>query len=380
MQKRKIKIIHIITGIAVGGAENHLLSLLGKLDRRKYKIDLAYLKDKAELKDAFESIGISPIRIDLKSNYDLIALWRLFRLIKRERYNIVHTHLFHADTYGTLAAYLAKVPIIISSKHNDEEFLQKLVYKMLHRVTTLFSKKIIALSDHVKDYVVRIGVGNPDKVKTIYYGLDWRPYDNLNRSYTVREEFGIDKRTILIGTIARLTKQKGLKYLLEAFRQVLDTEKNCKLMIVGRGELEDELKNLSKELGIEDKVIFTGFREDIPEIMHSLDIFVLPSLWEGLGRVFLEAMAARKPIVATNVSAIPEVIANGETGILVPPRNPGALVKGILHLIKNPDAVIRMGEAGRKRLEEKFSIEEMVRKTKEIYESLIKDEAIQIHL
>jgi len=153
----------------------------------------------------------------------------------------------------------------------------------------------------------------------------------------------------------------------------LKDEPKCKLMIVGRGELEKQLKDLSRKLGVENKVIFTGFRKDIPQIMSCIDIFAFPSLCEGFGLVLLEAMAAKKPIVATNVSAIPEIVSDGKTGILVPPSNAEALADGILRLIKQRNLAKTMAEAGRERLEVYFGIEKMVKKIERIYDGLIKN-------
>lgn len=365
--QKKIKILHIITGIDIGGAENHLLSLIKGLDKSRYNIAIAYLKGNGELREQFEKMGISPIYVGMKFNGDFIALWKLCRLIKKNRYDIVHTHLFHADIYGILAAFLAKTPIIISSEHNEEQFLKKKIYSLLHRWVSLPCKKLIALSEHVKKYMLATGIRDANKIEVVYYGLDWSKYDNLGDYSYIRKEFKIGEEEKLIGTVARLTEQKGLNYLLKAFARVLETEPKCKLIIVGRGGLEKELKDLSRKLRIEDKVIFTGFRKDIPEIMSNIDIFVLPSLWEGLGLVLLEAMAAKKPIVATNVGAIPEIVLDGKTGILVLPANTEALADGILRLIKQRNLAKTMGEAGRERLEVHFGIEKMVKKTERIY-------------
>ena len=373
MEKRP-KILQIITGIDVSGAENHLLSLVRGLDKSRYDIAVAYLKGNGELKGEFEKIGISPIYIGMRFNYDITALWKLYSLIRKNRYDIVHTHLFHADIYGVLAAFLAKTPVIVSSEHNEGRFLKKKLYSFLHRWTSLRCHKLIAISEQVKKYMITTGIRDANKIEVVYYGLDWTRYDSLGDLSYIGKEFNIDQEENLIGTVARLTEQKGLNYLLEAFARVLETEPKCKLIIVGRGGLEKQLKDLSRKLGIEDKVIFTGFRKDIPEIMSSIDIFVLPSLWEGLGLVLLEAMAAKKPIVATNVSAIPEIVLDGKTGILVPPSNAEALADGILRLVKQRNLAKTMGETGRERLEVHFGIEKMVKRVERIYDELIKNQ------
>lgn len=371
--RKKIKILQIITGIDIGGAENHLLSLVKGLDKSKYDISVVYLKGKGELKEKFKKIGISPIFIGLKFNYDITALWKLFWLIKKNRYDIVHAHLFHADVYGVWAAFLAKIPVIISSEHNEDQFLKKRLYSLLNRFVSSHCDKLISISDSVKRYMIETGIKNINKIEVVHYGLDWSKYDNLGDFSYVKKEFNIYEEEILIGTMARLIKQKGLSYLLKAFAMLLEDEPKCKLIIVGQGKLKKNLKDLSRQLKIENKVIFAGFRKDILEIMSSIDIFILPSLWEGLGLVLLEAMAARKPIVATNISAIPEIVTDGKTGILVPPANAKALANGVLYLIKQRDLCKTMGETGRERLETCFGIDRMIKKTEKIYDELIKN-------
>jgi glycosyltransferase involved in cell wall biosynthesis len=370
IKPQKIKILHIITGIDVGGAENHLLSLVKGLDRCRYDIAVAYLKGNGELKEEFKKIGISPIYIGLRFNYDITALWRLYRLIRKNKYDIVHTHLFHADIYGVLAGFLARTHIIISSEHNEEQFLKKKLYSFLHRWASLPCSKLIAISGCVKKYMLATGIKDANKIEVVYYGLDWNKYDSLGDLSYVRKEFNIDEKEILLGTVARLTEQKGLNYLLEAFVKVLETEPKCKLIIVGQGELEKQLKNLSKNLGIENKVIFTGFRKDIPEIMSSIDIFILPSLWEGFGLVLLEAMAAKKAIVATDIGAIPEIVLDDKTGILAPPANAEALANGVLRLVRQKNLAKTMGERGRERLETHFGIDKMVKRVEKIYDGV----------
>ncbi|MFQ5795733.1 MAG: glycosyltransferase [Candidatus Bipolaricaulia bacterium] len=367
----KIRILHVITTIDVGGAENHLLSLVRGLDRERYQITIAYLKGRGELRDTLQGLGATVIPMKMRFDTDVRVLGRLLRLIRTHRYHIVHTHLPRADLYGILAARLTGVPAILSSKHNVYWALRRNPYRSIHRWISSFCDRIIVISGYVGAFMAEIGL-DPERITTVRYGLDPSPYARLNDRAPIRKEFGIEPETSLVGTIARLTEQKGLLHLIRAFANVLKQAPASWLLIVGRGELETEMKRLTRELEIEEHVIFAGFRTDIPAILAEFDLFVLPSLWEGFGLVLLEAMAANLPIVATAVTAIPEVVTDGETGILVPPGDVPALSDAMLKLIQDRDLARAMGRAGRRRLEDRFSVTTMVDRIERIYQRSLK--------
>ena len=230
-----------------------------------------------------------------------------------------------------------------------------------------FANEIIAVSESVKRHIIlkqRIG---PKKVSVIHNGIDVDKYTGDGNSKEAKKNFGLHNDPVVVGVVGRLDKQKGIAFFLRAASEVLKVEKHVQFLIVGEGPQRQELEKLSRKLGISGYVVFLGFIEDVPQIMSLIDIFVLPSLWEGLPISLLEAMAARKPVIATGVGGIPEVLADEVSGLLVPPKDTKALTKAILELLKDTAKREAMGEKARQRVAESFNIERMVRDYEECY-------------
>jgi len=375
----KARICHITKATGVAGSEKHLLTLLTSLDKAKYQVTLVLLVERDKPLDDYvrrlEEGGVQVKRVLIRGDIDPLLVWRLYRLLREGNYDIVHTHLIHADLYGTLAAKLAGVPIIVSTKHADDPFRRYPFYAFLDRLASKFANKIIVISDSLRRFFAEVEGLDLGKIIRIYYGLDAVKFEvhSLGGS-SVREEFGIKSNAPLAGIVARLDPQKGHTYLLTAFAQVVEALPEARLLVVGDGYLRGDLERQARELGIAHQVIFTGWRDDVPRVMTELDLLILSSLSEGFGLVLLEAMAAAKPIVASQVSAIPEIVIDGETGILVPPKDPDALAEALIKLLRNPALAREMGRKGRKRLEKEFSVERMITETERVYDSLIKEE------
>ncbi|MDS0253970.1 glycosyltransferase [Haloarcula argentinensis] len=365
-------VLHVISGIDVGGAENHLLMLLDGLSSRGFDVTVAYLKGDGELASDFREAGCSVERIGIRSDFDPLGFGKLVTKIVRNDYDLVHTHLFHGDIYGATAATVAGVPAIISSKHNDPPYWQEQPYKLIHDLSLSRTDRVLPISEHVRDYLLETSRISPNQVQTVRYGISPTEFDGVSERdvQSVRRDF-VDDNTPLVGTVARLTEQKNLETLLRAFEQVKDRVPDAHLAIVGRGEEEDRLKRLAETHDIEDDVTFSGFRTDIPELMHAFDVFALPSLWEGFGVVFLEAMAAQTPVVASEVSAIPEVVADGETGLLCPPMDEAKFADAISTLLETPEMAESMGKAGRERLDREFAVDRMIEEVATIYQDTL---------
>jgi len=374
-----MKICHITKATGVAGSEKHLLTLLTNLDKAKYQVTLVLLVERDKPLDDYvrrlEEGGVQVKRVLIRGDVDPLLFWRLYRLLREGNYDIVHTHLIHADLYGTLAAKLAGVPIILSTKHNDNAFRRHPFYAFLDRFASKFADRIIVISDHLKRFFVEIEGLDPRKMTRIYYGLNpvWveRRSSKIAGPISVQEELGIPPDAPLAGIIARLIPQKGHTYLLTAFAKVIEALPEARLLVVGDGYLRGDLERQARELRITRRVTFTGWRDDIPRIMADLNLLILPSLWEGFGLVLLEAMMMGKPVVASRVSAIPEIVEDGVTGLLVPPRDPEALAEAIIALLQDRERAEAMGQAGRERVERYFTVERMVQQTKALYEELI---------
>ncbi len=374
----KVGVVHITKATGVCGSENHLLTLLPKLDKKKYDLSLILLVEENKLLEdyarQFEIAGIPVEKIIIKYDLDPLLVLKLYRLLQRLDCQILHTHLIHADLYGTSAGVLKRAPIIVSTKHNDNLFRNSWFYAFLDRMAARFSDQTIVISEALRKFFVEIEKIDPSMIKRIYYGLDLpgpvEAQHSKNKCF-IREEFQIASKAPLIGIVGRLILQKGHVFLLDAFAKLLQTFSDARLLVVGDGYLREELHAKTISLGISGSVIFTGFRNDIPAIMNSIDILVQPSLWEGFGLVLLEAMSANTPIVATRVSAIPEIVVDGETGLLVAPGNVDGLVDAISKLFGNPKWAAEMGRHGKIRLEKCFSVDRMVSQTEALYDALI---------
>ncbi|MGE5619865.1 MAG: glycosyltransferase family 4 protein [Sphingomonadaceae bacterium] len=368
---QSFRVLHVITSLDVGGAQKHLLSLVDGLRRRGHQADVAFFKNPS-LSEQFQGTGCRLFDLSTRGTFSPLLLPRLASILTRGRYQIVHTHLLKADSYGTLAGVLARTPIRISSKHNDEAVLQRPAVAVTHGLISRCNHRVVVLSDYVGRYVAEKGRVDPARITRIYYGLPANSKATAEDGLRVRAELGIRPDTPLVTTVGRITEQKGLTHLLDAMALLRQRLPQARLLIVGdaqdgRDEYKRGLLRQWEALGLKDSVLFAGVRDDVPAVMQACDLFVMASLWEGFGLVFLEAMAAARPIVATSVSAIPEVIQDGVTGLLVPPRDPDALAKAMLALLADPDRARRMGQAGLLRLKEQFTEDKMVESVEQLY-------------
>ena len=367
------KLLHLITTCNVGGAEMHLFSLVKRQSKGKYDITVAFFREVREARSLvpdFRALGVRVFDLKMKNRFDFSALCRLYRFIKREKFHILHTHLFRADLFGLPIGKLAGIPVHVSTVHNTEAFFRNPLIGFFLGLSYKFARKIIAISTAVKETLIKdIGVAS-DKIAIIYYGLDIESNQKKPARY-IRHKLGIEKQALLIGTVGRLAVQKGHRYLIEAFPAVKEEFPTTKLLIAGHDDkgLREDLEGLIARLSLEGEVFLPGYL-DGTLVMDSIDVFVLPSLWEGLGLVLLEAMAAGKPIVASRVNAIPEIVIDGETGILVPPKDVKAIAKAIISMLRNPELSKEMGRKGREWLVREFSVENMVAETEKVYDEL----------
>lgn len=372
-QGKFLKILHTITTINLGGAENHLAKLIKGQINEGHEVSVLYLKGDGHWKEYYRSLGVKCHHMGLRNYLDIFALVRLARHIHRIKPNTVHAHLPPAELFTRAALYLCSKRIkFFITKHNDEPFAPILGWTFLARWVAKRSQKIIAISQAVRRYSLEHWATKEDgkKIETICYGIDAFDYEmkpNDPALNGLRREWKIPEDCLIIGTVARLTPQKSLDTLIQAYAQFSTTNPNTRLVIVGVGPLETELKNLCLLLNISDKVIWAGTRRDIPLVMNLFDVFVLPSIYEGFGLVLLEAMAAKKPIIASNVSAIPETVSHGVNGLLFEKKNVDQLFEALTQLHCHEKRK-KMGEAGRKNILENFQLDHMIRHTLASYE------------
>jgi len=368
----KTNILQIIATLDIGGAERQLIELVKRLDKNKYNVTVCCITRGGPLEEDLKKLGIEYHILYKRFKFDFTVIFKLTRLIRQKKIDLVHTWNFTANAWGRVSAWIAGVPIIIASEHGTFSPVLKhqiLVDKLLLKCTD----KIITVSDNLKESVERMEEIPHEKIIAIHNGIDINEFSTSINNTNLKNELKIDSECTVVGIVARLDPLKDHESFLRAAGHIVKELSEVRFLIVGDGELRGKLESLAGEIGLGEKVIFTGFRRDINNILPFIDVFVLCSGSEALGVAILEAMACSKPVVATNVGGIPEVVKDEETGILVPPGNPQVLAKVIVNLLKDREKARRMGLAGRRRVEQYFDIKLNVKKAEEIYDKLIEE-------
>ncbi|HKZ57693.1 MAG TPA: glycosyltransferase [Thermodesulfovibrionales bacterium] len=373
----KINILHIYQNSKIGGVQQQLLSLLKAYSRERFNPIFCCLGPKEEIGKEIEETKIEFIPLNkLRYNrFSLGIVLELYRLMKKKQIHVVRTHRYRSNLYGRLAAFLAGVPVIIASVHDNYRTDKRPKRRIMNRILSKITDKIVAVSEDVKEDIIRYDSINPSKIDVIPNGIDVERFNPEKNTTDIRKEFSLEDDDIVIGFIGRIVPAKGLKYLLNALPYLKKEFKSIKLLIVGEGSLVEELKERAKKNNIFDNILFTGRRRDIPEILASINIFVMPSIAEGLPNALLEAMAMGKPIVTTEVGGIPEIVKNGFNGLLVPPRDTLSLSKAIKELISNDRLAAKLGQAARDLVHDNLSIKAIAQKWQSLYLSILKEKA-----
>jgi len=393
MQKKN-KIIHIITRLDKGGsAENTLLTALG-INKKKYEVILVKgptyesrmsNKEHATISADLKEARLKGVRIvnlpfllrRINPVYDLLALFSLYVFLIKENPTIVHSHTSKAGLLGRLAAKLAGVPIIVHTPHGHVFFgyfgpLKTKIFILLEKLASRITDKIATLSNREKEDYILFKIAEEDKLSVICSGIGLNKFKEslLSEKQNLKKELGIPQNSLIVGTAGRLVPVKGPEFLIKAAKYIISKYPDTYFIFTGDGPLENALNRKAREMGISENIIFLGWRDDVAKIISIYDIFVLPSLNEGMGRVLAEAMALGKPIVASNIGGIPDLVIHGKNGFLVPPKNPKELAKYIQVLIEDKDKREKMGLKG-KEMSLNFSAEIMIEKIASLYEELL---------
>ncbi len=372
-----MNVVHIIKIVLTAGAERHLLQLLPALAGHDIQPHLIVLVEPDTPMDDFIALAtarnISVERLTIRHHADITLLPRLVARLRALQPDIVHTHLLHADLYGTLAARLTGTPVVIS-RHNDNAFRYKRPMRWLNRALWSQAAAGITISAALERFCLNVEGAEPNKIATIHYGLaqsQLTQSDNPQHRQTLLSNLNLPPDAFLFGTVSRLIEQKGLPFAINAFHQIYHDYAKSYLLITGDGNQRHQLEKQAADLGLSDRVRFLGWRDDARRIMAALDVFLLPSLWEGFGLVLLEAMSKQRPIIATDVSAIPEIVQHNKTGLIVPPRDADALAAAMRRLLDDPDLRQQMGRAGFQRLQTTFTEQKMVERTTALYHQVL---------
>ncbi len=364
-------ILHLIETSGPGGAEKMLISLVDHLDKASYRSVVCLLKD-GWLRDQFQRRGVDTFIHPLNRSFDIGWLRKFVGFVKKHRIDLMHSHEFAMNTYGSIASVLSGVPIV-TTVHGKSYYWKYLRRRMAYRFVSRQSKMVAVSEDIARGLCQAVGI-RPDRIRTIYNGIEidlFHPNQRMREQ--IRRELQVTDEQSVIGAIGNLYPVKGHTYLVRAAAAVIRMVPNAVFFIAGRGHLLESLQAEARELGVENKIRFLGFRDDVPALLQAMDIFVLPSLSEGLPLSALEAMASGKPVVATRVGGVPEVVVDGETGFLTAPEDADELAEKLVCLLRTPCLAHQLGANGQEIVKERFSLDRMVKNYERLYQDVLSE-------
>jgi len=365
---RKIKVMQITHDLAIGGLQQVVVNLCRTIDKARFDVSVLCLRELGEFVPEIEKMGIKVILLPQKENgTDYLSFVKVAKILKQEEVDVIHTHNTQPFVDGTIGALFSYVKTIVHTDH-ARNFPDKIRYMAMEWLMSKFAYRVVGVSEHTSQNLIRYEKISSKKIVTIPNGIDQEVYKKEVDRSQKRQELGIREKGPIIGLCVRLTEQKGITYLLKAMPDVIQVFPDVTLVIAGKGDLEDSLKNESRELGIEGNVEFIGPRLDIPELLRLYDLYVLPSLWEGLPMVIIEALAAECPVVATNVGGNYTAIEDGVNGLLVKPKDPKVLSAAIIKLLRDRKTATEYARKGLEIFETKFSASIMTKAYEQLYE------------
>jgi len=370
-----MRILYVVTGAGFGGAPAHVLRLMEADVKDGHAVGIVTSPEPRTISEAKRldaCIFPAPYFVrPIQLHNDIRALWLVLQAIRRFNPDLVSAHSTKAGYAARLACAILRKRVVFTAHGwafggGRGRFKSGLVVTM-ERLAAKATARIICVSDHDRDLALQHRIAQPDKLVVIHNGVDPQPFLNAN-SMLVRREFNLGQSTV-ITMVARLVPQKDPLTLLRACQFL---KGSFVLLVVGEGELRSQMEHFVSNSGLEHSTILTGERKDVPEILAASDIFVLSSLWEGLPYTIIEAMIAGLPVVATRVGGIPELVEDNVTGFLVPPGGPKTLAKALQNLLDNSNVRHEMGRAGRARALREFNLDDMLRKTRQVYDQVLK--------
>jgi len=370
---RPTRVVYLVHALQVGGAEEMVLNLVRHLPER-FEPMVCCIHELGPIGEEIRAQG-APITV-LGLNPGLRRLWdvaRIQRFLRDTQPQIVHTFLLTASLYGRLAAVLARVPILVGTEVNIYE-RKRAHHALVERLLMPATARVVASAESVRRFYIDQVHADPSKVDVIYNAVDWAQLQTSKGRDEMRVSLGVPRDRPLAGVIARLTEQKGHVHLFDALARTPQLA-GLDLIVVGDGELRDSLRQRVEALGLSSHVKFVGARRDLGDLLHAMDVFVLPSLWEGLPLSLVLAMGAGLPVVATTVAGVPEVVENERTGLLVPPADPMALGRALGRIVTDPRLARRLADNGRAVVLAKFGVDGYVSAVTRLYDRLLVEHA-----
>ena len=373
--KKKLKILYVIDGLDTGGAEKLLVNTLRNLDRKIFSPSVFLKCSNAIYKNEFKILKIPLFELHSSKFFDLSAIIKIFKYIKIEKIDIVHTQMFGSDIIGRIASKLANVDLLISTYLNVYALKNNIDLKTriktgLDKITAkYFCDKLIAVSKDVQNFHVKSLKLNINKFHVLVPGINLNEFDS-NKYFNpekIKMEMGIDLASYIIIVVGVLSEQKGHKYLIKASSKILKKYPKTHFLILGPGPLKDNLEKLAREEGVFNQYTFTGYTEKLVELLYISDLFISCSLWEGLPQVVIEAMSMRKPVIATKVGGLPELIQDKKNGILIPPKDIPSIINAVIEIRENEELQEKISFMGRKTIESRYDIKVMVNELQKLY-------------
>lgn len=379
MKKISNRIAHIITQSGpYGGAQRNTLLTLRGLLRDGYEAELV-CGPGGRLIDEARAVGaqvhvLPDLLREVNPIKDARALLQLYRLCRARQYRITHTHSTKAGFLGRLAARWAGVPAVVHTVHGvpfeiRNDFKSK-VYIGLEKLVAPFTRSLVCVGEELRQELLGWNLTDPKKLVTIYSGIDFSAYVPQREALEIKRELGLDGCYPILGSVGRLCEQKAQYYLVEAVAGLRNKFPQLRLLLVGDGELRPRLTERIRELGLSSHVLLLGERDDIAELLHTFDIYVMSSNWEGVGRALTEAMFSGLPIVATAVNGVTELVVHEQTGLLVPPHEPRALAAAIDRMASEPELARNLGSSARRKAQALMDAEKMVKDIEDLYTRL----------
>lgn len=371
-----LRVCHILPALPAHGAEQFLLDIVGAMDRSRLSFSVCLISDKGPLVADFERLGIPVTYLPKRGRFDATIIWRLMQYLRKNRFDVVHTHLFTADFWGRIASLFTDIGVISTSHTTADPNIGRFGL-LLDRFLGIRNDATICVSEAVRRYRQAESGIPPEKLFVIENGIDLSRFaSSVPAKEDMKRRLGLDPDRFWIAIVGRLIPLKGHRHLIEAVQRIKDDFPKIGIVVVGEGETEAALKRQVTEAELLDRVVFFGLRRDVPSVLLAMDVLAIPSSREGLPIVLLEAMAARLPVIATRVGGIPEVVIDGETGILVD-QDPVLIANALKTLFKNPGLLMRMGITARSVVEERFDIRIAGRRYESLYRSIVFQRSIR---
>ena len=381
----RIRVLHVITELVVGGAQDNTYLTVEGLDRSRYRVDLlggAGGTTEERARAVADRLYVLP---DLTRSFSVRdharAAAQIARVLRRERYHVVHTHCTNAGLVGRWAAALARTPVVVHTFHTlpgeDRTFPRALrpLYLAVERATSRATDGLVTVCDSNRERSLELRLGPPERLTTVLSGIDLRRFADGPAPGAARRALGLEEDWPVVGYVARLAEQNAPEVFVEAARRCLRENPRTYFVMVGSGPLEEEVRELARAFP---QIRLAGHRDDIPRVLRAFDVYVSTAAWAGLGRSLTEAMITGRPVVATAVGGVPELVRGGETGILVPPGDPAAVHAAVRSLLDDPAYARRLGENARAAVVPRFGADRMVAGIDALYVQLLRRKGIAV--